>query len=45
MTHANGNPVTNSSNIYKILEQPGPIKLQIVRKGKILHIIVEPEDI
>lgn len=45
MTHANGNPVTNSSNIYKILEQPGPIKFQVLRKGEILYITVEPEDI
>ncbi|CAL1673570.1 unnamed protein product [Lasius platythorax] len=45
VTHANGNPVVNSSNIYKILEQPGTIKLQVVRKGKVLYITVEPEDI
>lgn len=44
VTHANGNPVVNSSNIYKILEQPGTIKLQVVRKGKVLYITVEPED-
>lgn len=45
VTHANGNPVTNSSNIYKILEQPGPIKFQILRKGEIIYITVEPEDL
>ncbi|XP_072759380.1 serine protease HTRA2, mitochondrial isoform X3 [Anoplolepis gracilipes] len=45
VTHANGEPVVDSSNIYKILEQPGTIKLQIIRKGKILYITVEPEDI
>lgn len=45
VTHANGEPVVDSSNIYTILEQPGTIKLQIIRKGKILYITVEPEDI
>ncbi|XP_050449591.1 serine protease HTRA2, mitochondrial [Cataglyphis hispanica] len=45
VTHANGDPVVDSTNIYKVLEQPGSIKLQVVRKGKILHITVEPEDI
>jgi len=45
VTHANGEPVLDSSNIYKILEQPGTIKLQVLRKGQILYIQVEPEDI
>ncbi|XP_070154878.1 serine protease HTRA2, mitochondrial isoform X1 [Polyergus mexicanus] len=45
LTHANGDPVVDSTNIYKVLEQPGSIKLQVVRKGKILYITVEPEDI
>lgn len=45
MTHANGDPVVDSTNIYKVLEQPGSIKLQVIRKGKILYITVEPEDI
>ncbi|XP_029675631.1 serine protease HTRA2, mitochondrial isoform X1 [Formica exsecta] len=45
VTHANGDPVVDSTNIYKVLEQPGSIKLQVIRKGKILYITVEPEDI
>ena len=45
MTHANGEPVLDSSNIYKILEQPGTINLQILRKGRTLYVQVEPEDV
>ncbi|XP_011165302.1 serine protease HTRA2, mitochondrial isoform X2 [Solenopsis invicta] len=44
VTHANGEPVLDSNNIYKILEQSGPINLQILRKGQVLHITVEPEN-
>lgn len=45
VTHANNEAVRNSQTIYKILEQPGPIDLQIVRRGKVLHIKVNPEDL
>ncbi|KYQ46205.1 Serine protease HTRA2, mitochondrial [Trachymyrmex zeteki] len=45
VTHANGEPVLDSNNIYQILEQPGTINLQILRKGRTLHIQVEPEDV
>lgn len=45
ITHANDEQVFDSNNIYKILEQPGTIKLQILRKGLVLYIQVEPEDI
>ncbi|XP_029172369.1 serine protease HTRA2, mitochondrial [Nylanderia fulva] len=44
ITHANDEPVLDSHNIYKILERPGTIQLQVVRKGKNLHVTVEPED-
>lgn len=43
MTYANDKAVLNSNNIYEILEQSGKIKLQVLRKGKLLHIIVDPE--
>ncbi|KYN23361.1 PREDICTED: serine protease HTRA2, mitochondrial [Trachymyrmex cornetzi] len=45
VTHANGESVLDSSNIYKILEQPGTINLQILRKGQTLYIQVDPEDV
>ncbi|XP_020296699.1 serine protease HTRA2, mitochondrial isoform X2 [Pseudomyrmex gracilis] len=45
VTHANGEVVWNSQAIYKILEQPGPIDLQIMRRGKVLYIKVNPEDL
>lgn len=43
MTHVNDEPVLDSSSIYKILEQSGKIKLQILRKGQVLYVQVEPE--
>ncbi|XP_071556220.1 serine protease HTRA2, mitochondrial [Temnothorax nylanderi] len=45
VTHANGEPVLDSNNMYKIIEQPGTIKLKILRKGKVLDIQVKPENI
>ncbi|XP_012525720.2 serine protease HTRA2, mitochondrial isoform X2 [Monomorium pharaonis] len=44
ITHANNEPVLDSSNIYKILEQPGTINLQVSRKARVLYIKIEPED-
>jgi len=44
VTHANGEPVLDTNGIYKILEQPGTIKLQILRKGRVLYIQVEPDN-
>jgi len=45
ITHANDELVLNSGNIYRILEQSGMIKLQVLRKGQVLHIKVDPEDV
>ncbi|XP_011702884.1 PREDICTED: serine protease HTRA2, mitochondrial isoform X2 [Wasmannia auropunctata] len=45
VTHANGEPVLSSSNVYKMLEKSGPIKLQVLRKDQILYIQVVPENI
>ncbi|KAL0129715.1 hypothetical protein PUN28_001760 [Cardiocondyla obscurior] len=45
VTHANGEQVLDSNNIYKILEQPGTIKLQILRRGRVSYIQVDPEEI
>lgn len=44
VTHANGEPVLDTNSIYKILEEPGTIKLQILRKGRVLYIQVEPDE-
>lgn len=45
ITHVNGDPVMAAVNIYKILEKPGSLQLEIVRKGQVLYINVDPEDI
>lgn len=42
---ANDEPVVSSINIYKILEKPGTIHLKVIRKGQLLQIDVNPEDI
>ncbi|XP_077273099.1 HTRA2-related serine protease isoform X2 [Temnothorax americanus] len=45
VTHANGEPMLDSNTLYKMIEQPGTMKLQILRKGKVLAIQVKPENI
>jgi C-terminal processing protease CtpA/Prc len=46
ITHANKEPVINTDSIYKVLEQSiGAINLQVLRKGRILHVRVNPEHV
>ncbi|KAL6262813.1 hypothetical protein P5V15_005603 [Pogonomyrmex californicus] len=43
VTHANGEPVLNSDNIYKVVEQSGIVDLLVLRRGHVLHVKVIPE--
>nr|XP_012222811.1 PREDICTED: serine protease HTRA2, mitochondrial [Linepithema humile]XP_012222812.1 PREDICTED: serine protease HTRA2, mitochondrial [Linepithema humile]XP_012222813.1 PREDICTED: serine protease HTRA2, mitochondrial [Linepithema humile] len=49
ITHANGKPMQSTSDIYKIIEESGNnsrnINFLVVRKGRVLSIQIEPEDI
>lgn len=49
ITYANGKPVQDTSDIYRILEEIGKnsknINFVVIRKGQVLSIQVEPDDI
>lgn len=45
MTHVNDEPVIAATSIYKVLEQPGSLKLKVLRNGEIIQVKIEPEDV
>ncbi|EFN79184.1 serine protease HTRA2, mitochondrial isoform X2 [Harpegnathos saltator] len=45
ITHANGEPVVSSADIYKLLEQSGILRLKVLRGESILHIDAIPEEV
>ncbi|XP_023247480.1 serine protease HTRA2, mitochondrial [Copidosoma floridanum] len=45
ITHVNAEPVKESSDIYKMLEQPGSVTVTVMRSGIVLQLEIQPEDV
>lgn len=44
MTHVNGKPVLAATDIYKVLEKPGSVKMTVARSTETIELIIQPEE-